>query len=108
MADMLAWSEERQIVTVPVVRTADRRKFICVMSREALEDLASEPGPREGEHDGAPRDGFDRDACLAALRHGHARIAAIAETKIAAGEIGVEDTIRITREDTLARPIAAD
>ena len=99
MADMLAWSEELQIVTVPVVRTADRRKFICVMSREALEDLASEPGPR---------DGFDRDACLAALRHGHARIAAIAETKIAAGEIGVEDTIRITREDTLARAVAAD
>ena len=99
MADMLAWSEELQIVTVPVVRTADRRKFICVMSREALEDLAGDSGAR---------DGFDRDACLAALRHGHVHIAAIAEGKIAAGEIGVEDTIRITREDTAARALAAD
>ena len=95
MADMLAWSEERQIVTVPVVRAADRRKFICVMSREALEDLSSAPS-------GAPRaerqrDGFDRDACLAALRHGHARIAAIAQAKIVAGEIGIEDTIQIGR-----------
>jgi hypothetical protein len=124
MADMLAWSEELQIVTVPVVRTADRRKFICVMSREALEDLsgdasgardasdARDGAPRNGrERDGfrdAPRDGFDRDACLAALRLGHARIAAIAQAKITAGEIGVEDTIRITREDTLPRPVAAD
>ena len=98
MADMLAWSEELQIVTVPVVRTADRRKFICVMSREALEDLSGE----------GPNDGFDRDACLAALRLGHARIAAIAQAKIVAGEIGVEDTIRITREDTVARQVAAD
>ena len=99
MADMLAWSEELQIVTVPVVRTADRHKFICVMSREALEDLSGEAGAR---------DGFDRDACLAALRLGHARIAAIAQAKVVAGEIGIEDTIRITREDTLTRPIAAD
>ena len=45
---------------------------------------------------------------MALLRHGHARIAAIAESKITAGEIGVEDTIRITREDTGARAIAAD
>jgi hypothetical protein len=70
------------------------------MSREALEDLAG-----DGQ---AARDGFDRDACLAALRLGHIGIAAIAQAKIAAGEIGVEDTIRITREDTLARTLAAD
>ena len=100
MTDMLAWSEERQIVTVPVVRVSDRRKFICVMSREALEDLSGEP---------PGRDGFDRDACLAALRHGHVRIAQIAHAKIEAGEIGVEDTVRITREDTApARAVAAD
>jgi hypothetical protein len=101
MADMLAWSEERQIVTVPVVRTADRRKFICVMSREALEDLSDGPDRPE-------RDGFGREACLAALRQNHARIAAIAQAKVSAGEIGVEDTIRITRADTLPHPEAAD
>jgi hypothetical protein len=67
MADMLAWSEELQIVTVPVVRTTDRRKFICVMSREALEDLAGEAPAPAGEAQAA-RDGFDREACLAALR----------------------------------------
>ena len=47
-------------------------------------------------------------ACLAALRLGHARIAAIAQAKIVAGEIGIEDTVRITREDTVLRPVAAD
>ncbi len=104
MADMLAWSEELQIVTVPVVRTADRQKFICVMSREALEDLAADV-TGEPAHQ---RSSFDRDACLAALRHGKARIAAIAQAKIATGEIGVEHTIRITREDTGARAAAAD
>lgn len=99
MADMLAWSEERQIVTVPVVRISDRRKFICVMSREALENLSGE----------APlaRAAFDRSACLAALRHSHARIAAIAHAKIVAGEIGVEGTVRITRDDVLPAPAVA-
>jgi hypothetical protein len=105
LADMLAWSEELQIVTVPVVRTADRREFICVVSREALEALAG--APAQGA-DGRARDGFDRDACLAALRHGQAHIAAIAQAKIALGAIGIEGTIRITREDTAARAAAAD